>query len=168
MTRHALTALVVAAIALCAVGCGTTQPTARRVPGQRTTFQVTLPETTSEPTAPKVAAVSEESKRRAAEYERRDSFSQAIRTAVAQIRGFELDAAKETLAAATEMARSDRERRKVSSLQQLVKGAELFAAGKCAEARDIWRAIPSNALADEVRTRAEQVINFPVAVPPKT
>jgi len=162
MMRHVLMALAVAAIALGAVGCGTTQPTARRGPDG--TFRVTLPE----PTAPKVAAVSEESKRRAAEYERRESFSRAIRTAVAQIRGFELDDAKKTLAAATEMARSDRERLKVSSLQQLVKGAELFAAGQCAAARDIWRSIPSNSLAEEVRTRAEQVIKFPVAVPSET
>ena len=164
MTRHVLTALAVAAISLGAVGCGTTQPTARRGRGPGATFRATLPETTSEPTAPK-AAVSEESKRRAAEYERRDNFAEAIRTAVARISGFDLEAAKETLAAATEMAGNDRERRKVSSLQQLVKGAELFAAGKCAEARDIWRSIPSDSLAREVQTRAEQVIKFTVAVP---
>ena len=93
------------------------------------------------------------------------AFSRYLELAVAGLKIGDLSGARETLTRAMHLAKGDREREKVISLKRLIVGAELFADGRCAEARELWRAIPSPTLARAVQREADRRMRFAVSNP---
>lgn len=93
------------------------------------------------------------------------AFPRCLELAVASLKTGDLSGTRETLTRAMYLAKGDREREKVVSLKRLIVGAELFAEGRCREARELWRAIPSPTLAREVQREADRRMRFAVSNP---